>query len=115
MAIANGFALVLVVALGLVLVPSHGALGAAWAAVVAEAALTACLWLGVRYVRPDATPNLRGSWKVAAALALGVAGALLLRLPAGLEAALAGLVFVTAAFLLRAIPPEIAKALRLRA
>ncbi len=114
MAISNGLALVVVIALGLILIPQHGALGAAWAAVVAEAVLTATLWIGLRVVRPGVAPDLRQSWKMLVALAAGTGVALLGQLPPVVEAPLACGAFVAVAFALRAVPSEILEALHLR-
>ena len=115
MAISDGLALVVVIALGLILIPQHGALGAAWAAVVAEAVLTATLWIGLRVVRPGVvSPDLRQSWKMLVAPAAGTGVALLGHLPPVVEAPLACGAFVAVAFALRAVPSEILEALHLR-
>jgi hypothetical protein len=115
MVFANGVALVLVLALGFALVPPYGALGAAWAALLAEAALALCLWLGLRRVRPNVVPDLRSAWKVLLTLGLSVAVVLLLDLATVLEALVAVVVFGVGTVVLRAVPPEIAQALRFRA
>jgi O-antigen/teichoic acid export membrane protein len=115
MVFANGVALVLVLVLGFSLAPPYGAQGAAWAALLAEAALALCLWLGIRRVRPNVVPDLRFAWKVLVALGLSVGAVLLVDWPTLVEALVAVVVLAGAAVVLRAIPPEIATALRFRA
>ena len=110
-AVANGIALVAVVALGVALIPRWGAEGAAVAAVVAEALLAvAAVALLVR-ARRTAAPSFGFALRLLPAAA---AGALLLfaPLPAVARAALAGGAFLAGAFALRAFPPELLPALR---
>ena len=58
MAVANGLALALVLALGLALVPAGGADAAAWVAVAAESALATFLWIALDRMRPGGAPQL---------------------------------------------------------
>lgn len=110
-AVANAFALALVVVLGVVLVRAFEGIGAAAAAVATEGVL-ALLLLRV-FVRSDrdVTPRLGLLPRV---LAAGVVGALAALIPvsAWIAAPVGAAAVVGAAFLLRAIPPEIVPALR---
>jgi O-antigen/teichoic acid export membrane protein len=110
MVIANGTALAVVLALGLLLIPRWGADGAAWAAVAAEATLACMLFVLLRRSRPGATPRLAFTWKVAAAAAAGAAALLVPGLPALATAALAVVAFAVVAFATRVVPPELLRA-----
>lgn len=110
-AVANGIALVAVVALGVALIPRWGAEGAAVAAVVAEALLAVATFALLVRARRTAAPSFGFALRLLPAAA---AGALLLfaPLPAVARAALAGGAFLAGAFALRAFPPELLPALR---
>jgi O-antigen/teichoic acid export membrane protein len=111
MAVANGAALGVVLVLGLALIPPFGALGAAWAAVAAESALAALLWVALARTRRGVAPGFAFAWKVAlAAGASAGAGWLLRDLPV-MAAAVAILVYAAVAFATRAVPPDVAHAL----
>lgn len=74
MAVANGLALVLVIALGTAFIPRGGATAAAWVAVVAEVALATFLRIALGRMRPGSAPTLWSAWKPG--LAMAVAGGL---------------------------------------
>jgi O-antigen/teichoic acid export membrane protein len=111
-AVGNGIALVVLLGLGLALVPAYGAKGAASGAVVAEAVLAATLFVLLRRADSTVVPSWAFGWRVAAALGVGLAPLLVPGLSRWVAAAVAALVFVAAAFLLRAVPSEISAALR---
>ena len=110
--LANGIALVLVLALGVPLVAAYDATGAAIAAVVAEAALAVALF--VLLARSDAAlrPGLEFLWKPALAGTLMVAWLLVPGLPVAVAALLGTAVFALAIWLTRALPAEVLDAFR---
>jgi O-antigen/teichoic acid export membrane protein len=110
---ANGLALLLVAVLGAVLIPRFGAHGAAAAAVVAESFLALIVYGFLRRARPAVAPSAGLAPRIAFA-SLPAFGALALPLPWPVELPLVLAVFVGALALLRAIPPELAHALRNR-
>lgn len=114
LAIANVAAVALVLAVGLALIPGHGGKGAAVTGVVTEAALALLLLLLLARAARSLVPALRFAWRPAVALAAGAAPLLVPGLGPVLGGALALGVFVAAALLLRAVPPEVAHALRRR-
>jgi len=110
---ANGGALLLVLALGALLVPRWGAHGAAAAAVAAESALAVFLYAALRRARASAAP--RGGLVPRVVVAsLPAFAALALPLPWPVELPLVLALFLGGLMLLRAIPPELAHALRNR-
>jgi O-antigen/teichoic acid export membrane protein len=111
-AVANGIALVVLLALGLALVPAYGAKGAASGAVAAEAVLAVTLFLLLRRADRSVVPSWAFGWRVAVALGVGLAPLLVPGLSRWVAGAVAALVFVLAAFLVRAVPNEIVTALR---
>lgn len=113
MAVANGLALALVIALGLALVPSGGAEAAAWVAVGAETALALFLWIALDRMRPGGAPSLRFAWKIAVAGAFAAGAGYLLRDSAVVAACVATIVFAAVAFATRAVPADLYHALGL--
>lgn len=116
--LVNASALVLGIALTLVLVPPFGPQGAALATLAVEAALAVAYAVVMRLRRPDLRPALRFSPRTAAAVTLGLGlGMALLAVP-GLPEAVrltaAAAVFGVTVVGLRAVPEEIAVALRRR-
>ena len=114
MAVANGLALVLVIALGLVFVPSGGAKGAAWVAVAAETALATFLWIALHRTNPAGAPSLRAAWKVAVAAGLAVGAGYLLRDAPIVGVCVATVAFVAVAIVTRAVPLDLYHALGFR-
>jgi O-antigen/teichoic acid export membrane protein len=110
-AVANGIALVAVVALGVALVPRWGAEGAAVAAVLAESLLGLATFVLLLRARPDALPAFGFALRLLPAAAAGAA-MLALPLPGVVLAALAGAAFLAVALVLHAFPPELLPALR---
>jgi O-antigen/teichoic acid export membrane protein len=110
-AVANGLALVAVVALGIALIPRWGAEGAAVAAVLAETLLALATFVLLFRARRDALPAFGFVLRLLPAAAAGAA-VLALPLPGVVLAALAGAVFLVVALALRAFPPELLPALR---
>ena len=107
----NGLALAAVLMLGLLLIPLFGAEGAALAAVLGEAVLAlAALTMLVR-ARPALRPRFGYVPRVGLAAACGAAFALL-PLPDLANAVLGCIVYLLAAWVLRAIPPELLDAAR---
>jgi O-antigen/teichoic acid export membrane protein len=110
---ANGIALLLVVALGLVLIPAYGATGAAVAAVLAESALAVLLLFFLHRARPGAVPRFGFVPRVA--IAGGLATPFLFAPIAPVaSAAAAAVVFVAVAYVAGALPPELLAAFRRR-
>ena len=114
MAVANGLALVLVLVLGLVFVPSGGAEAAAWVAVGAETALASFLWIALHRTSTAGAPDLRSAWKVALAAAIAVGAAYLLRESAVAGACVATVAFVVVAIATRAVPADLYHAVGFR-
>jgi O-antigen/teichoic acid export membrane protein len=110
---ANGGALVLVVALGAVLIPEWGANGAAAAAVVAETALAALVYIFLRRGRSHVSPTPGLTPRIVAASAPAFA-ALALPLPWPVLLVVVCAVFLGAAVALRALPYELVHAVRSR-
>ncbi|HZQ66182.1 MAG TPA: polysaccharide biosynthesis C-terminal domain-containing protein [Gaiellaceae bacterium] len=112
--LTNAVAFATILVLGSSLIPVLGAKGAALAAVIGEAIVAlAALAMLVR-TRPALAPDPRFVPKL---LAAGAAGALCLLvpgLPALGSAALAGGVYLAAAAVVRAVPPDLVHALRAR-
>ena len=113
MAVANGLALGVVLLLGVALIPPFGALGAAWAAVAAESALAALLWVGLARSRREVVPRFGIAWKVALAATVSAGVGWLLRDVPVVGAVAAAALFVGVAFATRAVPPDVAHALGL--
>ncbi|HEU4974709.1 MAG TPA: oligosaccharide flippase family protein [Baekduia sp.] len=111
---ANGLAVVTALVLSAVLVGSNGARGAAITTVALEAVLATAYGVALTRARPDLRPPLVRAVRVLAALGGALATGFLL--PVGVVpatfAALA--VYGVLALVLRAVPPEIAEALRAR-
>ena len=114
MAVANGLALVVVLALGLAFIPSGGAEAAAWVAVAAETALAFFLWIALRRTNPAGAPNLRSVWKVAVAAGVAGGAGYLLRDSAVVGACVATVAFVAVAIVTRAVPADLYHAIGFR-
>ncbi len=107
MAVANGLALLVVLALGLAFVPSGGAEAAAWVAVGAETALAFFLWVALRRTNRAGAPSLRAAWKVGIAAGVAVGAAYLLRDSEVVGACVATVAFVAVAIVTRAVPADL--------
>jgi O-antigen/teichoic acid export membrane protein len=110
-AVANALVLALVLVLGAVLVRAYDGLGGAIAAVVTEGVLAVLLFWFLTRVDRAVVPRLGF---LPRPLAAGVAGSLVALLPLSpwIAAPLAAAVFVSVAFAVGAVPPEIVPALR---
>jgi len=113
-AIANGLAIPLMVALGLVLIPLYDATGAAITALVAETGYA--LALLILLVRSETTlrPSFGFLWKVALASGLAAAAWFVPGLPAPGTAVVATFLYAVALWATRAIPREVFDAFLLR-
>jgi O-antigen/teichoic acid export membrane protein len=111
---ASAFALVLVLAFGAVLIPRHGATGAATAALIAETGLALALLLTLVRADPTLRPSFGFLWKVAVASGLAAATVLVPGLPDFGTGAIAALAYVAGLWFTRAIPREILDAFALR-
>lgn len=110
LAIANGIALVIVIALGLILIPLYEEVGAAVAAVVGETILTLLLLLALGRSDRLLFPNFAFAWKVA--LAAGVASvAFFVPVPSLIAAVIASVLFAGVVWLTGVLPPEVKDAL----
>ena len=105
--VANAAAFVVVLALGLALIPPYEAVGAAVAAVVAETVLAAALLIILIRVGRDLRPGFGFVPRLAIAVALGVAVALVPVGPLFVRALAAGIVFLGVAWLAGAVPEEL--------
>jgi len=112
--VANVSGLAVIVAGTLLLVPAHGAVGAAAAAAMAELVLMAVSLGALVRVRPHLRPALGNVPRVALATGVALAAGLLPDVPDLVRIVLAGTAFAAAAVALRAVPPEVAQALRRR-
>jgi O-antigen/teichoic acid export membrane protein len=108
---ANALALVLVIVLGLVLIPPHGAYGAAIAAVAAEVVLAFAILFFLRRADPNVVPSLGFVWRTAAAAAPAVALGLIPGLPDLVIATVATAVYIVLAVVIGAVPRAIFSAL----
>jgi O-antigen/teichoic acid export membrane protein len=113
LAVANGVALVVVLVAGVTLIPPFGAVGAAIAAVAAEAALAGWVLLSLGRLEPGLVPSMRFAPRVLAIAAVtGIGGALIP--DAVLGAVVGSLAFVALMFATRSMPPELMAAFRSR-
>jgi O-antigen/teichoic acid export membrane protein len=113
-ALANGIALLAVVALGLVLVGAYEGVGGAAAAVATEVLLALLVLAFLARADRTLVPRPGFLWRILVAAGAAVAVALL-PLSAWLVAPLSAAVFVAVALALGGIPPEVLTALRRRA
>lgn len=111
---ANLAGLTVAVAGTLLLAPAHGAMGAAVAAVLAELVLMAVSVLALVRLHPRLRPKPGNVPRVAAAAVAGLIAGLLPDVADAVRIVLGGVAYVAAAFLLRAVPTELAVALRSR-
>ncbi|MDQ4082582.1 MAG: oligosaccharide flippase family protein [Actinomycetota bacterium] len=111
LAVANGAALVLVVALGLVLIPREGATGAAIAAVVAELALALFALVFLARSGRRLVPDFGFAWKTVLAVGIAASATLVPGVSPWLSALLASALFLAAAVVLGALPRELLDAL----
>jgi len=105
--VMNAVALVVVAVAAAILLPAHGALGAAWAAVLGETTLAVVAGVMLVRTRPALRPNLRVPLRIIAAGGLAAGIALLAGLPPAFGAALAAAAFVALAFAFGAVPKEL--------
>jgi O-antigen/teichoic acid export membrane protein len=110
---ATGTALVLVIALGLALIPTYGATGAAVAAVLAESVLALLLLGFLHRLRPAVTPSFRFVPRVALAGALATPF-LFAPISGVASAACAAVVFLAVVYVAGVLPPELIAAFRRR-
>jgi O-antigen/teichoic acid export membrane protein len=110
--LANVGALLLAVALTLLLVPDHGAIGAATAAAVTEVALAATYALLLLHPSSGLRTGLRACWPVPVAAGLALGAAFLSHLPALLATVLALAVYGGVLLVLGAVPKEAIAAFR---
>jgi O-antigen/teichoic acid export membrane protein len=112
--VANGIALGMAVVLSLILIPDHGADGAAITTASLELVLATSYGVLLIRARPDLSLSTERLPRVAAAAALALAAALLLREHSVVAGATATIVYFGALLVMRAIPEEIGQALRRR-
>ncbi len=110
----NGGAVALAVALSAVLIPDHGARGAAVTTAVLEVGLALAYGLVLARRRPDLRPSLRGVPRIALALAVAFAVGALLPVYSLIAAAVAAMVLFGMLLLMGAIPEEFLHAIRRR-
>lgn len=110
----NGGAVALAVALSAVLIPDHGARGAAVTTAVLEVGLALAYGLVLARRRPDLRPSLRGVPRIALALAVAFAVGALLPVYSLIAAAVAAIVLFGMLLLMGAIPEEFLHAIRRR-
>ena len=106
----NGIALVAIALAAALLIPPYGAKGAAAAAVIGETALAAGAGLMLGRGRPLLRPELGPGLRILLAGAIAAGLTLLASPPPLVAGALAGAVFIAAAFALRAVPVELVTA-----
>ena len=113
--LANALALLLAVVASLALVPAYGAQGSALVTAILEVALALMYGIAIARELPGLRPGFALLPKLALALAAGFAVGLPLLLVHPVPAAVGGgAAYVGVLWLLRAIPPEVAEALRRR-
>ena len=111
---ANAGAFVLGAVLALVLIEAAGAIGAAIATTVVELGLAGAYAVLLARARGDLRPSLRIAGPVALAGSAAVAVPLVLSTPSVVSVALGSLLYLGVLAALRAVPPEVGHALRLR-
>lgn len=104
--ITNGIAFGLVVILGVAFVEAFGAIGGAYAILIAEVALGIALTIVIARVARDAVPSFRFAWKVVLSTGLGLAAAAAPWPSDWMAAIVAGVAFAIVALLVRAVPRE---------
>lgn len=109
-AIANAVALVIVVGLGAAVIPSFGAIGAAWVAVIGETTLAVCLLASLAFAGRDMIPRMGFLGRITIALAPALAIALVPGVPRAAAAVLSVGAFVGTAVAVGAVPKEIMQA-----
>jgi O-antigen/teichoic acid export membrane protein len=110
--LANAFALALSVTFSLALVPSGGAQAAGVASLIGEAGLAAAYAVALMRPSPELRPQLRVVPRVALALGLGAAAALLVGGGAIVSVCVFSAVYLPVIALLGAIPAEIGEFVR---
>ncbi|MDP2709982.1 MAG: oligosaccharide flippase family protein [Solirubrobacteraceae bacterium] len=110
--LANGVAFVVSIVLTLVLVPRHGATGAAVAVLIAESVLLVCVFVALARERPAVVGALRRAPAVIAAGAIACLVVLLPGIPPLVDACVAVLLYPALLLALGRFPPEIGDALR---
>jgi O-antigen/teichoic acid export membrane protein len=110
--VANAVALALSATLTLTLAPGHGAKGAAVATLVGECSLAAAYAFALMRKRPDLRPSLDVVLPVAVAAASAGAMVFVPGLHGVARLTAAGVTYVAVLWVLRAVPDEIAHALR---
>jgi O-antigen/teichoic acid export membrane protein len=111
MLVSNAIALVVVLAAGIPLISTHGAIGAAIALLAAELTLAVCYEVSLTRGRPQLRPSAGFLPRAAIAAAVALAVVLLLGLPS-LAAALVGMAIYGGVLIaLGAVPPELRHAL----
>ena len=108
----NGAAVLLAVGLSAILIPAHGARGAAVATATLEVALALAYGVALSRRRPDLRPSLARVPRVALALALAFAVGALLPVYSLIAAAAGTAVLVVMLFVLGAVPEEFLHAIR---
>ena len=106
----TGMAVVLIG--GFALIPAYDAQGAAVAAALADLALCIATYIALRRIQPGHRLGAQRLPRVALAVVPAVAAGLIPGLPDLVSAVLASAVFVGAAIVLRAVPPELSDGAR---
>jgi O-antigen/teichoic acid export membrane protein len=107
----NAGMVLLAVALCAVLIPAHGASGAAVTTVTLELALASAYGVALLSLHPDLRPQLGLAARIVVALAIAFAAALLVPLSSVLAALTGSVILVVAVLALRAFPGELVAAL----
>jgi O-antigen/teichoic acid export membrane protein len=111
-AVAIAIGTVAVLAAGLILIPEHGATGAAIAAVVGDVVLCTAVYIALRLSGPGPWFSWDLTLRLATAAAVAVAVGLIPGLPDAVRAVGVTAVFAAAVLLLRALPEELTDAAR---
>ena len=104
---ANAFALVLSIGFSLLLVPEHGALGAAITTVIGETGMAVAYAVALMRASPELRPGLAVMWKVALATAVGLGAGVAVGGSGVVAVVVAGVVYAGAVLSLRAVPDEL--------
>jgi O-antigen/teichoic acid export membrane protein len=111
MLLSNAIAFAVVFAAGIPLIQAHGATGGAIALVAAELMLGLCYEIALTRGRGQLRPDARFLARVALAVAVAAAPALLLDLPSLVAALVGGALYAVVLIALRAVPVEVRQAL----
>jgi O-antigen/teichoic acid export membrane protein len=110
--VSNGLAVAVALALSVLLIPDHGAKGAAITTAALEVVLAVAYGVSLARARPELRPGLRAVPRIALAIGAALTAGFATGLPALPATVLAAAVYLVLAWVLRTVPQEIWEAVR---